>query len=122
MVSRKSSTATATDDVSEQGGVALISDIAPFWLKFLGFEPDRTAPFKEEFDRLVRQKGWSGREARIRWVEAVSSELAYKSSNLGRLEQWRMLCQEVGITAELTSTTQCKKVRTLSSYVQPHQC
>lgn len=105
--------------MSEQGGVTLTKDIAPFWLKFPGFDPDRTASFERDFSRLAEREGWSTQIKHKQLAAAVASELALENNNDVGLEHWKMFCREVGITDELASITQCRKVR--NSHLRPRQ-
>jgi hypothetical protein len=71
-------------------------------------------PLKKEFDRLAAQKGWKRESRRYKkeWSKCIREEFtANFGSNEGKLEGWRALCTEVGITSVPTSVTQCKKVR-----------
>ena len=95
--------------MSEQGGVAL-RDVAPFWLQHKGFITDRTATFESEFARLAEYKGWKSRTRKKQLVEAATSELVFRRKDVSRLDESRMLCEEVGITGDFSSITQCRKV------------
>lgn len=109
-VSDSSTTAIPKHQMPEQGGVALTGAVAPFWLSFPNFVPDSTAPFEREFTRLARIEGWHATQKKGQLTGAVASELASMSGGVGALEQWKSLCRVVGITEELASITQCRKV------------
>ena len=108
--------------VPEEGGVILTRDVAPFWLGFPDFDADRTAPFEDQFASLAKQEGWGAKKRRKQLVRAISSEVAFRMDDHGRAEQWKSLCVEVGITGELKSITQCKKVWTVSVEFRKVQC
>lgn len=93
------------------GGVSLTDDIAPFWLRFPRFNPDRNATFESGFARLAALMKWKPQERGEQLAKAVSSEMGFRSEDASTLEDWQMLCREVGLDSGLTSITQCRKVQ-----------
>jgi hypothetical protein len=87
-----------------------LPNVSSFWRKFPDFTPDPTAPLQSEIRRLAHQKGWNSEKKSRYQAEAVVAEISFQHNDLSDLEQWQMLCKEVGIADELVSITQCKKV------------
>lgn len=99
----------------KDGRVALRRDVAPFWRGFPNFDSDPTVSFLKEFSRLASRAGWNAKTRRKQLARAVLSEMAFTSNDSSRLEQWKMLCREVGIGDDLHSITQCRKVSKTST-------
>ncbi|KAJ6192061.1 hypothetical protein J3E72DRAFT_204721 [Bipolaris maydis] len=96
------------------GGIELhrqtASKTCVFWDEFPPFVPNRTKPFKEEFGRLANQEGWGKKTKREYLVKALNAEIDFHSDKTSGLVRWQRLCQELGLSNEPKSKTQCKRI------------
>lgn len=86
------------------------SKTCAFWYTFPPFAPNPAAPFQEEFNHLANQEGWSKKEKRMYLVEALNAEINFHSDDKRGLVRYQRLWQELGLSGEPQSNTQCKKV------------
>ena len=104
----------ATTDNSDTDSDVLEQDAVenPAWNDFTDFIHRPTAPFKEEFERLARIKGWDRRTKRKRLISLLRTEVEFywDSEDIDKLEYYQYLCQEMGVEHIPLTITQAKKV------------
>lgn len=87
---------------------------ASYFSRFPGFEADTTASANKEFTRLAGWMGWTKGSERYRreWVAFTAAEFeTHYGTESTKLDNWQALCNEVGVTEDISSITKCKKVR-----------
>jgi hypothetical protein len=84
----------------------------PVWNDFTDFVHHPNAPFKEEFERLARIKGWDRRTKRQNLITLLRTEVEFywSSNDVDKLECYQYLCREMGIEHIPCTVTQARKV------------
>ena len=84
----------------------------PVWNDFTDFVHHPNAPFKEEFERLARIKGWDRRTKRQNLITLLRTEVEFywSSNDVDKLECYQYLCREMGIEQIPCTVTQARKV------------
>jgi hypothetical protein len=105
-ISKSMDTDTNTESQDEDERVG-----NPAWYAYGNFEPEPTAPFRIEFDRLARYKGW-GREIRRYWlIDLLRAEVEFHfGDGAEKLHDFQDLCENLGIEDVPSTLTQCRKV------------
>ncbi|CAN9141763.1 unnamed protein product [Alternaria alternata] len=83
----------------------------PVWNDFTDFVHHPNAPFKEEFERLARIKGWDRRTKRQNLITLLRTEVEFywSSNDVDKLECYQYLCREMGIEQIPCTVTQARK-------------
>jgi hypothetical protein len=85
----------------------------PAWYDYGNFEPEPTAPFRTEFERLARYKGWGSETKRYHLINILSEEVAFLfGDGEEKLHDFQDLCEDLGIEDVPSTLTQCRKVST----------
>jgi hypothetical protein len=110
---RDIATDTTTDDGDTNSDILEQDAVEnPAWNDFTDFVHRSNAPFKEEFERLARIKGWNRRTKRKRLISLLRTEVEFywDSEDIDKLEYYQHLCQEMGVEHIPLTITQAKKV------------
>ncbi|KAL8952342.1 MAG: hypothetical protein Q9222_001753 [Ikaeria aurantiellina] len=85
-----------------------------FFDQYPDFRQFLRRPIIVEYRRLAQKRGW-GKDSqafRIHRRECLQAEFELHFGSIernGKLAGWQMLCQELGLTGNLSTVTQCKK-------------
>ncbi|KAL8906657.1 MAG: hypothetical protein Q9171_006180 [Xanthocarpia ochracea] len=86
-----------------------------FFDRYPHFQHNPVVPLSDEFERLAHFQRW--RKGTTKWKiyrkECFDAEFELHLGSIenGKLAGWQALCQELGISGNLPSITQCKKVK-----------
>ena len=97
----------ASDELSQTPPKA-----SPYWYQFVGFVPEPAAAFRDEFNRLVKHRGWGQSAGRKHRTKALLAELVFHFGDLStaKLDQMQELCKLCRIKDNPLTITQCKLV------------
>jgi hypothetical protein len=91
--------------------------MSSYWSLFPDFDHNPNAPIKDEFQRLAKLKGWTGRDEqkkknyRREWGKCFNSEFEkYYGGDASVLAGWQSLCFEVGLDVIPESVHECRQV------------
>jgi hypothetical protein len=101
-------TASQEDDEDEQ------TECNPIWYGYGNFVPEPSAPFRTEFERLARYKGWgAGEIKRYHLIDLLGAEVEFHfGDGEEKLCDFQDLCEDLGIENIPSTLTQCRKVST----------
>lgn len=89
--------------------------MSPYWSLFPDFDHNPNAPIKNEFRRLVKLKGWKGKQKKEKrheeWSKCFNSEFEmHYGKDASSLAGWQSLCNEVGLDVIPKSVQECRQV------------
>ncbi|KAL8749954.1 MAG: hypothetical protein Q9184_006604 [Pyrenodesmia sp. 2 TL-2023] len=87
-----------------------------FFDRYPSFHQDHRAPILDEFRRLANQQCWFKKQHVWKWEkhrkECLREEFMFHFGSIeagNKLAGWQGLCQELGVTGNISSIAKCKK-------------